>query len=118
MRGTGGGRELRTVHGEGTKVLPEASAPAASPLPAFPRAPGLRARSTLVLGIPTALLALLSDLPMLVNLVSAGTLAVFAMVRGPNAHGEERCLLCHAAPCGRWCVRLCCANHLSAVDAP
>ncbi|GBF87743.1 cationic amino acid transporter-like [Raphidocelis subcapitata] len=36
--------------------------------------------STLILGIPTILLALLSDLPMLVNLVSAGTLFVFGAV--------------------------------------
>jgi APA family basic amino acid/polyamine antiporter len=36
--------------------------------------------STLVLGVPTTILALVSDLPMLVNLVSAGTLFVFGMV--------------------------------------
>ncbi|KAI8465522.1 MAG: amino acid permease-domain-containing protein [Monoraphidium minutum] len=36
--------------------------------------------SALILGVPTMVLALVSDLPMLVNLVSAGTLFVFGMV--------------------------------------
>lgn len=36
--------------------------------------------ASVILGVPTLVLALLSDLPMLVNLVSAGTLFVFGMV--------------------------------------
>lgn len=52
-----------------------------SPIPYEPKnKPNQTKNSTLVLGVPTTILALVSDLPMLVNLVSAGTLFVFGMV--------------------------------------